>query len=98
LSLPTFKGDKVRQATQKCQYRKAIPSHSIFGGNDHVCTHPAAINEYQEFQNFLGSGIMIGGIDGFATFCEAVDMHLTYLGEKSRLIIDGKFKDLSDKT
>jgi hypothetical protein len=95
-----LKGDRVRQATQNCQYRKATPSHSIFGGNDHVCTHPAAIDQYQEYQiihNSLGSGVLVGGIDGFATFCEAVDMHLTSLGERSRLIIDGEFRDVPEK-
>jgi hypothetical protein len=97
-----LKGDKVRQATQRCQYRKATPSHSIFSGNNHVCTHPAAIDQYQEYQEIyssLGSGVMVGmAIDGFATFCEAVDIHLTSLGEKSRLIVEGKFRDVSDKT
>lgn len=93
-----LEGDVVRQATQNCIYRKHRPSHSIFGGNEHICTHPAALGEYQGTQILPGGGIQVGGVDGFATFCEQVDMHLTSLGEKSRLIIEGKFKDVTNGT
>ncbi len=93
-----LEGDKVRQATQRCQHRKAKPSRSIFGGNDHVCTHPAASGEHQEIQHLPGGGVMAGGVDGFATFCEAVDIHLTSLGKKSRFIIEGEFRDVTEET
>lgn len=37
-------------------------------------------------------GLGVGTLsDDFATFCEAVDMHLTSLGEPSRLILEGSF-------
>ncbi len=35
---------------------------------------------------------MVGGVDAYATFCEPVNMHLTSLGEPSRLIIDGEYR------
>jgi len=93
-----LEGDAVRQATQNCKYRKARPSHSIFGGNDHVCVHPAALGEHEETQILPGGGVQAGGVDGFAIFCEPVDMHLTSLGEKSRFIIEGEFRDVTDET
>lgn len=97
IGLSDLDGDEVGQAIKRCQYRKAKPSRSIFGGNDHVCTHPAAIGEHQEIQNLPGGRVMAGGVDGFATFCEAVDMHLTSLGEQSQFIIEGKFRDITDE-
>lgn len=90
-------GDEVRQVTQSCQYRKSRPSRSIFGGNEHICTHPAAISEHEEIQN-LPDEVMACGVDGYATYCEPVDIHLTSLGEKSRFIIEGKFRVISDET
>ncbi len=98
MELSDIEGDKVRQVTQSCQYRKARPSRSIFGGNDHICMHPATISEHQEIQNLPDDGVMAGGVDGYATYCEPVDMHLTSLGEKSRFIIEGKFKVISNET
>jgi hypothetical protein len=82
--------DPVRQATQNCKYRVARPSRGIFGGKDHFCSAPGAISEHEPTQ-VKGRAVIAGGIDGYATFCEAVDMHLTSPGEKSRFIIEGQF-------
>lgn len=38
-----------------------------------------------------------GGVDEFKTFCEPVDMHLTSLGEKSQLAIEGEFRDVTEE-
>lgn len=90
-----IEGDVVRQITQKCPYRKA-QGWSLFGGADHVCTH-SAIQTKEEVEGAKEKygGIMAGGsVDDFATFCEAVDTHLTSLGEKSRLAIEGVARDV----
>ncbi len=87
-----IENDDVRNATQGCPWRKARPSTSIFGGNDYRCTHPAASSEYMQSKDLPDGAIMVGGVDAYATFCEPVNMHLTSLGEPSRLIIDGEYR------
>jgi hypothetical protein len=100
ISPSNIQGDEVRQATQSCPHRKAKPSHSIFGGNDHICTHPGIKNkdEVEGAKERYGGIMFGGGVDEFKTFCVPVDMHLTSLGEKSELAIEGKFKDITDET
>ena len=63
---------------------------------DFECTHPAHSGEREEFQDLPGGGVMVGGVDGYATFCEPVDMHLTSLGETSRYIIEVEFREIDN--
>lgn len=88
--------DPVRKATHLCGWRVATQSRGLFGGLDHRCSHPAAAAEHNPIQNLSGGGIMAGGVDGYATFCEPVDMHLRSLGEPSRLIIDAEYKIIDE--
>lgn len=90
-----FENDPVRQATQDCTWRK-VKGWLLFGGNDHICTHPA-IKEKAEVEGAKEKygGIMAGGsVDDFKTFCIPVDMHLTSLGEKSVLVIEAESRDV----
>lgn len=94
-----YQDDPVRLATIRCPYRVAQVRTFFFGARremDYDCSHPAAVSEHEEFQDLPGGGVMAGGVDGFATFCKPVDMHLTSLGEKSRFIIEGEWTDVSD--
>lgn len=89
-----YQDDPVRLATIKCPHRKG-QIRTFWGGRramDYDCVHPAAMKEHEEIQELPGGGIMAGGIDGFATFCEPVDTHLTSLGEKSRFILEGEYR------
>ena len=90
-----IEGDEVRLATQRCPHRK-VNGWLPFGGYDHICTHPA-IKEKAEVEGAKEryGGIMAGGgVDEFKTFCGPVDMHLTSLGEKSVLVIEGKSRNI----
>lgn len=81
-----YQDDAVRLATIKCPYRKGQVRTFFLGTShkmDYDCTHPAALGEHEEIQNLPGGGIMAGGVDGYATFCEPIDMHLTSIDRKS---------------
>lgn len=94
-----YRDDHVRLATIRCPYRVGEVKSTWFGASREVlyeCSHPAAVTEHEETQLLPGGGIMVGGIDGYATFCEPVDMHLTSLGEDSRFIIEGEWKNVDD--
>lgn len=90
-----IEGDEVRLATQKCPWRKA-KGFSLFGGADHVCTHPAiGPKEEVEGAKQKYGGLMVGGsVDDFKSFCVPVDMHLTSLGERSALAIEAESRDV----
>jgi hypothetical protein len=94
-----IEGDIVRQTVQSCKWRvgkrKYLPADH--DRQDHVCTHPAVgpADEVEGARTMRDGSVVAGTMtDDFATFCEAVDIHLTSLGEKSRLIIDAKFRDV----
>lgn len=87
----------VDRATQNCEYRKAVPSRGIFGGNEYMCTHPAATGEHQSTESLPGGDVMVGGVDGYATFCEPIDMRRISRGETSRFINEGQFILLDNK-
>lgn len=92
--------DPVRIATIRCPYRVGQIRPFIFGAKremDYDCTHPAAVTEHEDVQNLPDGGVMVRGVDGFATFCEPVDIHLTSLGEKSHFIIEGEWKDADSR-
>lgn len=93
-----YHDDTVRLATIRCPYRKGQVRYffGTTGQMDYDCTHPGFASEHQEIQHIPG-GVMAGGIDGYATFCSPVDMHLTSLGEPSRLIIEGKCQIIYEK-
>lgn len=62
-----------------------------------MCTHPAVKTKEQvESVKTLENGAIVAGglTDIYATFCKAVDLHLTSLGEPSRLIIDAAVHDV----
>lgn len=77
--------DAVRTATNNCPYRVQIT-----GNQDYHCSHPMARSEEINSVKAQYGGIMFGGgVDDYATFCTPVDMHLTSLGEPSRLVDSG---------
>jgi len=94
-----YQNDPVSLATISCPHRKGQIRTSIFGDQmDYDCHHPAIESK----ENVEGPktihgknmvGIMVGGsVDNYKTFCVPVDMHLTSIGKKSQLAIEGKFK------
>ena len=99
MSHEDYDNDPVRNLIQKCSFRKGKGVFGILGHRtNYKCTHPAILekNEVEGAREAYG-GIVAGGLsDDYATFCEAVDMHLTSLGEKSRLIYDATFTDADD--
>ena len=90
-------GDEVRQMVQECPWRNGKLKLSLLGSRmDYKCTHPAVgpTEEVNGARTLSNGAIVAGGLsDDYATFCPAVDAHLTSLGEKSRLIIDVESKD-----
>ncbi|MBI5449077.1 hypothetical protein HY948_02045 [Candidatus Gottesmanbacteria bacterium] len=86
-------GDPVRQTVQGCCHRTWTPSTISIHGGYYTCHHPAVgPKEEIEGQKQAYGGLVVGTLsDDFATFCQAVDMHLTSLGEPSRLIPEGEF-------
>ena len=94
-----YRDDRVRLATIRCPYRFGQVRTIFFGTEremDYDCSHPAAVTESEEIQYLQGRGVIAGGVDGFATFCEAVNKLLTSLGESSQFIIEGEWRDVSD--
>ncbi len=81
--------DAVRAETARCPHRVASQLGVI--RRSFVCHHPAVYSEHQA-DTGTDDVIVMGGIDGFATFCLAVDLHLTSLGEKSRLFIEPEYQ------
>jgi len=95
-----YQDDPVRLAVIKCPYRKGQIRTSIFGSEmDYKCHHPAIESKDDvEGPRVKYGGIMMGGsVDDFKTFCIPVDMHLTSLGEKSQLIIEGTWSDATEE-
>ena len=88
MSPKDYEGDEVRRLTQECPHRKAT-GWSMFGSSNE-CHHPAAQSEHEASQTY-GNVVVAGGVDGYATFCPAVDHHLTSLGEPSRLYIEAEY-------
>lgn len=90
-------GDEVRQMIQECPWRKGKMKSFLIGRHmDYSCTYPAVgpTEEVNGARTMSDGAIVAGGLsDDYATFCPAVDKHLTSLGERSRLIIDAKFRD-----
>jgi len=91
MSPQDYEDDEVRRVTHECPHRR--PTGSSMFGSTNECYHPGAVSEHQESQVY-GNAVVSGGVDGYATFCEAVDMHLTSLGEPSRLYVDGNYEVL----
>lgn len=96
-----YQDDPVRLCTIECPWRKGRTRNSGFFSTwdrmDYECQNPAIQEKrtVERARDIPGGGIMAGGsVDDYATFCEAVDMHLTSLGEPSRLIIDAVASDV----
>ncbi len=79
-----YRNDAVRLATIECPHR-------VGGDNGFECAHPSAQpSEVKKTKTHGGVVYSIGGVDDFATFCRPVDMHLTSIGEPSRLVPTGE--------
>lgn len=93
-----LEGDEVRQMIQDCPWRKGKMKSFLIGRHmDYVCTNPAVgpTEEVTGARTMADGAVVAGGLsDDYATFCPAVDKHLTSLGEKSRLIYDANFRDV----
>lgn len=96
-----YQDDPVRLCTIECPWRKghrrSFGFISSWDAMDYDCTNPAIQEKavVERARQMPNGGIMAGGsVDDFATFCPAVDMHLTSLGEPSRLIYDAVARDV----
>ena len=94
MSPSDYEEDPVRKATQDCPHRKTT-GWPLFGST-HQCDHPGALGEHVPTQG-NESMVQAGGVDGYATFCPAVDMHLVSLGEPSRLYLEGVYTVVTDE-
>ncbi len=88
MSPSDYEDDEIRRITHECPHRKPT-GWSLFGATNE-CYHPGAVSEHTDEQGNT-EYVMLGGVDGYATFCQAVDSHLTSLGEPSRLYIDAEY-------
>lgn len=91
MSPKDYENDEVRRVTHECPHRKPT-GWSLFGSTNE-CYHPGAMSEHEDDQSGEGY-VMVGGVDGYATYCPAVDLHLTSLGEPSRLYVEAEYEVL----
>lgn len=88
-----YENDEVRRLTHECPHRR--PTGWSYFGPTNECYHPGALGEYRRSE-VIDDVVVSGVIDGYATFCPAVDLSLTSQGEPSRLYIEAEYTVISD--